>query len=298
MADNAQKRAIVNLALARLVGGRTADTSLFFTSITDAEFADWTSISEQNEPDKRLAVMLYEGTLKKTLENMHPDFACEYADLGTALAINQEYGGWDYLFELPTDFLCLVKQCSEGDPLGAGFDCEVLDFQDYSHVVVATDDQSYYCSANHTAAAADKPISGANYASYWTLYSTDGSYGATWVSGTAYKYNRTAKMLATNVLTDDAGSSAYIRYVAYVQTSADGATPGRSDQPLYYPEAFKEAFATRLAADMALDSKDFQRATELLARYENYDKPAAQAVQNRHKARTRHYTVFERRTRG
>jgi hypothetical protein len=300
MADNPEKRAIVNRALAILVGGRTAQTGLAFTSIDNTEFADWTTVSEQNQPDKRLACMLYEDTLKEVLQDIHPDFACEYADLGQVRAVNQEFGGWDYLFELPTDFLCLVKQCTEGNPLGDGFDCEVLDFQGYSHVVAGSDDQSYYCSTDHTSADdasnGQPPDDDGN--ANWTLYSTDAGYGATWAASVAYENDSTGSMLATNHLTDDAGSSAYIRYVAYVQTSSDGTTPGRSDQPAYYPGAFKYAFAVRLAAAMAQDSKDYERRRMLLEEYEGHAKPRALTVQNRHKARTGHVTVFERRTRG
>jgi hypothetical protein len=256
MADNPYKRAIVNRALAIMVSGRTAQAGMFFTSLDDTEFADWTTVSETDYPDARLAVANYENVLKQVLEDILPDFACEYADLGQWHRINQEYGGWDYLFELPTDFLALDKQCYEGDPLGAGVDCEVMHFKGYSHVVRGTDDQAYYCSADHTSADADKPITGVNYANYWTLYNADGGFGATWASGVAYKKNSTGKMLATNHATNDDGDSAYIRYIAYVRTLADG-TVGRSDQPQYYPESFANAFATRLAAELALISLDY-----------------------------------------
>lgn len=298
MADNAYKRAIVNRALAILNAGRTADASLFFTSITDAEFADWSTIAAGDNPDKRLAVMLYEPILKQVLEDIQPEWAMEYADLGQYRKVNHADGGWDYLFELPDDFLALVYQCEESNPLvkpTMDRDPELLFFKGYSHVVVGSDDQAYVCSADHTSATSTKPVSGADWATKWTLYSTDGSLGATWAASVAYKVNRTAFMLASNTLTNEDGDSAYIRYLAYVQTTSGG-TAGRSDQPQYYPESFKNALATRLAAEMALDSKDYERRVRLLTEYEQVAKPGAWAAQNTHKGRTKQTTVFEART--
>jgi len=52
-------------------------------------------------------------------------------------------------------------------------------------VVIGTDGNDYYCKAAHVAAAADKPITGVDYADYW--YPTGGvGVGAVWVLGTAY----------------------------------------------------------------------------------------------------------------
>ena len=52
-------------------------------------------------------------------------------------------------------------------------------------VVVGTDGNDYYCILAHTATAANKPITGAGYATYWTATgSTD--LGATWVNGDIY----------------------------------------------------------------------------------------------------------------
>ena len=305
MADNPSKRAIVNRALTILCAGRTAGAGLFFTSITDAEFADWTTIPETSnittsaEPDKRMAVMLYEPILRQVLLDMQPQFACVYADLGQPRAINQAFGGWDYLFELPDDFLGLVAQVDEGNPLQPvtmDRDPEVLFFKDYSHTVVGSDGNVYYCKLNHTSADANKPITGASYSTYWTLDSTETLEGATWAADVAYKTARTADLLATNTLSNAAGTSAYIKYLAYVQTSNAGVA-GRSDQPAYYPESFKAALATRLAAEMALDSKDFERRQRLLQEYEAMAKPEHWRQENRHKARSRPLTVFERRTR-
>jgi hypothetical protein len=50
-------------------------------------------------------------------------------------------------------------------------------------VVVGTDSKFYTCFISHTAASANKPITGANYSAYWVQGGAD---GATWTSGAAY----------------------------------------------------------------------------------------------------------------
>jgi hypothetical protein len=304
MADNPQKRMIVNRALAILCAGRTSGTGLFFTSITDEQFADWTTIPETSsvsidgEPDKRMAVMLYEPILKQVLLDMQPQFACDYADLGQSRKVNHADGGWSYLFELPTDFLGLVAQVNEdnpGEPPVLDRDPELLHFKGYAHTVEGTDGNVYYCKVNHTSADANEPITGASYATNWTLDATDALTGAEWASGVAYKASGTGSLLATDTLTNAAGTSAYIKYIAYVQTTNAGVA-GRSDQPAYYPESFKAAFATRLAAEMAQDTKDYERRVQLLQEYEVMAKPEHWRQETRHRGRTRALTVFERRT--
>lgn len=51
-------------------------------------------------------------------------------------------------------------------------------------IVVGTDGKTYRCILAHTSAAADKPITGANYATYWTV--AGGVAGSAWAAGTAY----------------------------------------------------------------------------------------------------------------
>lgn len=244
--------------------------------------------------------MLYEPVLKQVIEDIVPDFACRYADLGYPVAVNMEYGDWDYLFELPTDFLALVAQMSEGDPnkeASLDRDPEILHFKDYSHVVVGSDDQAYYCDTSHTSVdnTADGQPPDDDGDANWTLYDTDGSLGEVWYAGVSYKYSATGLLLATNTLTNTDGDSAYIKYLAYVQTTNAGIA-GRSDQPAYYPESFKNALATRLAAEMCLDSKDYERRLRLLEEYESIAKPAYWLVTNRHRDRNKKLTAFERRT--
>jgi phage gp36-like protein len=49
--------------------------------------------------------------------------------------------------------------------------------------VLGTDGKNYTCIVAHTAAAINKPVTGANYATYWAQ---KGSAGGTWVDGSAY----------------------------------------------------------------------------------------------------------------
>jgi hypothetical protein len=275
---------------------------MFFAALTDAEFADWSTISETDYPDARMAVMIYEPILKQVLEDIQPDFACAYADLGQPRKIDQEFGGWDYLFELPADFLCLVKQLAEGDQskeesAQPGYRCEVLHFKGYSHTVVGSDGLVYYCDTDHTSVddTTDGQPPDGDGDGNWTLDATEELEGAAWAAGVAYEYDSTGLMLASNDLTNEDGTAAYIKYVAYVQTTSGG-TAGRSDQPQYYPESFKNALATRLAAEMTLDAKDYERRRMLLDEYERLAKSAYWHVQNRHKDRVRKTTVFEART--
>jgi hypothetical protein len=293
MADNAYKRGVANRALMILNAGLTSGAGVLFTTIDDTEFANYTTVSIADSPDKRLVCFLYERILKQVLEDIQPDFACEYADLSYPYMVNQECGGWDYLFELPSNFLCLVAHEDEGaGRVLTGHECEVLHFKGYAHTVVGSDDNVYYCSTAHTSVddSSDGQPPDDDGDSNWTLDSTELMDGATWQEDVSYLADGTGPMLAGSVLNNDAGTGAYIRYVAYVQA-------GRSDQPQYYPEAFINAFATRLAAEMCLDSKDYERRRQLLQEYESLAKPAYWHVENRHKGRTRHYTAFERRTR-
>lgn len=49
--------------------------------------------------------------------------------------------------------------------------------------VIGTDGKNYTCLSGHTSAAANRPITGAEWTTYWYL---GGSSGSTWNSGTAY----------------------------------------------------------------------------------------------------------------
>ncbi len=296
MADNPEKRLIINKAISILREGRTSSAGQFHSSITDAEFADYTTITGSGSQDKQRAVIWYEPTLILVLRDIKPDFAMEFADLGEEILINKEIAGWSYLFEFPDDYLDMVAQVAEGGrsiKVGQAskifkYDHKVMVFDSYAHVVVGTDSQAWYCSTAHTAASANKPITGASYATYWTLYNTDSSFGATWVTGWAYKSSQDGKLLATNSYSNDNGNSAYIKYIPYVQA-------GINDKPQYYSEEFKQAFAVRLASAL---TKDLEKQTELLGRYARYEKPEVLRIQQMDKYIKPHITTFEARTIG
>ena len=270
MADNPQKRAICNLALVIERAGVTAKAQQFFTEITDAHFADYTTIT--GDPSMSRMVFLYEDILKQVLIDIRPDFARQYADLSDVININMEHADYAMLFELPDNYLELIAQVDESDSK-TEYDSEILTFDSYAHVVVGTDDQAYKCIVNVTASDDTKPITG-TWSTNWELYNTDGSYGATWVEDWDYKAAASGHLLATNDYSNTDGDSAYIEYLAYVQA-------GISDKPEYYTQAFRQAFAVRLAAAY---TKDKDNKLVLMARYEELAKPKAFTVED-----ARHY---------
>ena len=54
-----------------------------------------------------------------------------------------------------------------------------------SNLINGDDDNTYKCIAAHTAAAANRPITGANYEIYWEQETT-GVHGEAWISGSSY----------------------------------------------------------------------------------------------------------------
>lgn len=290
MADNPNKRALCNRATSILVAGRTTQGDILFTSITDEQFADWSTVGVADNADIRLICSLYEPILLMCIEDMAPQFATSYEDLGREVMVNSECGGWDYLFELPSDYLDLLAQVAEGNRKKE-YDAEVLEFESYSHVVGGTDDNDYVCGTGHTSvddsSDGQPPDNDGN--SNWTLLADDDDRDrAQWYAGLSYKAAANGQLLASNSLSNDNGTGAYIRYLAYVQA-------GFADKPEYYPEAFKNAFATRLAAEMALDGKDYQRRQRLLEEYELLAKPHARTIIQRPTYRKPHKSVFESR---
>uniref|UniRef100_A0A6M3KBI2 Uncharacterized protein n=1 Tax=viral metagenome TaxID=1070528 RepID=A0A6M3KBI2_9ZZZZ len=275
--DNPYKRHLCNRTLAILVAGRTSQSGIFFDSITDEEFADYTTVAD-NLNDKKLICCLYPQILQQVITDMKPDFARQFADLGAEIRINKEIRDWSLLFGLPADFLDLVAQINQIDR-NTKYDCEVLTFDDYAHVVEGSDEQAYYCKLLHTSTTDDEPITGTNWETYWTLYDEDGTLGAPWIESWAYKASQSGNLLATSDYSNDPSTtvdggidSAYIEYLAYVQA-------GISDKPLYYPESFKNAFCTRLAAEMALDAKDYEQRRRLLEEYAMLAGPGFRAIQ-------------------
>lgn len=292
MADNPYKREICNMSISVLREGRRSDASLFFTSIDDTEFADWTTATGE---DKQQVCLHYEITLLLCLKDMKPDFASHYADLGQEIRINKDFANWEYLFEKPSDYLDLIAQVSQNNRKKT-FDCEALTFDSYAHVVKGSDDQAYYCDTAHTSVddSSDGEPPDDDGSGNWTLYDEDGSLGAEWLAGKAYKASESGVLIAANEYSNDPSTtvdsstySAYIRYLAYVQA-------GISDKPQFYTPAFKEAFSVRLAAAV---TNDEQKQILLMKRYELLSKPKLRSHQGAKRHIKRHITTFEARTR-
>ena len=105
-----------------------------------------------------------------------------------------------------------------------------------------TDEQSYYCSSDVIGDEDDnEPITGTDYANYWTEFSDDDDDGAEFEEDKEYLAAGNAWIFLTNDYSNADGDSAYIEYVAYLQS-------GVSDKPEYYDAPFVEAFTTLLAA--------------------------------------------------
>ncbi len=281
--DNSYKREIVNMAIDILREGKSSTAGMFHTSITDAQFADWSSVT--GNQDVRKACFNYEPNLLQVLQDIRPDFSRQFADLSDEIMINKEIGSWGRLFEVPTDFLDIVAQIDEGNK-DKEFDNDILTFNEYSHVVKGSDEKAWKCKLAHTAASANKPITGASYLTYWELYNTDDAFGADWVSGWAYKASQSGKLLATNNYSNIAGNSAYIQYLAYVQA-------GISDKPQFYPPTFKQAVAVLLASAM---TRDKEKQILLVNRYEALAKPRVYRTENQNQYEPTQPTMFEART--
>jgi len=277
----ATKTDMINLALLKLHGVTSSAQAILETAITAGVFADPTSATGKNKDDIMLFCTRYEFSLKKALADIRPKFALRYADLGDPISITEdgstellyERGDWYYMFDLPSNFLDLLKQTDEAAG-AAQIACGVRAANGYAHVVKGSDGQAYYCSADVTAAAANTPITGASYATYWTLFSTDEDDGMDFETGKSYKADQTANVLFTNQYSNADGDSAYIEYLAYVQA-------GVSDVPALYPQDFVEAFVTLLASEMAPWSQEDNARLKLRQEYEQLVRPAASAAEAR-----------------
>jgi len=88
--------------------------------------------------------------------------------------------------------------------------------------VIGSDLNEYRCKVSHTSGSATRPITGANYSSYWELTGSTGS-AETWVTATAYSatgtgYNNAA--LAINGINTGIGSDyAIMGFVTAISTS-------------------------------------------------------------------------------
>lgn len=272
MADSPYKRAIINRAVMKFTEGTTAAARTLFDDIDTTYFSDPFTNVPSTRKDILVACVKYEEVLKRVLIDLKPKFARYYADLGHEIKINKEIADWSYMFELPSDFLWFIEQVEETDK-SQKYESVIKYFKSYAHIVSGTDDQTYYCSTAHTSASATKPITGASYATYWTLYDED-DFDIDWITGKAYKASETGRLLLTNnysnspsTTVDTEYDSAYIEYIPYTQA-------GINDEPQYYDEYFSEAFAILLGSELAIVmGKDYDRHIKLIGEYENIAKP-------------------------
>lgn len=277
MAANQSKTDMVNLAVMKL-GGATDIGTVKVGVIDDTVFAAPTTADNDTV---ELACTRYPYSLKQAIIDMQPKFATRFADLGTEIKITLdgangtpfERADWERIFELPSDYLALLFQLDEANKK-TKYEAEEITVHSYAHVVKGTDDQAYYCILDHTSAAANKPITGASYATNWSLFDDDGDFGATWEAGHAYKASETGKLLLAKEYSNVDGDSAYIKYLAYVAAAI-------GDIPTLYDQPFIEAFTTLLASEMAPWSQEQNRRLTLRNEYERLAKPTMQRLQNR-----------------
>ncbi len=269
MADNDAKTFEVNLAISKTKAGIQDTGELYSSGIDDSVFADFNT--GENNTIKR-AALYYETCLLRCLDEIRPDFAKRFADLGNRITINKEYGDWSCLFEKPSNFLYLIRQTDESSKK-LNYDCQPLDFTNYAHTVTGSDDDVYVCTTAHTSAddTDDGEPPDDDGSGNWTLDSTDEYTGADWEESKAYKASQSGILLATNTLSNSDGDSAYIEYIPYEQA-------GINDDPTKYTESFKHAFATLLASEI---ETDFERRQKLLNEYELIAKPKAKETKTK-----------------
>ena len=278
MADNQPKTDMINMASIKL-GGVIDIGQVYLDVINDTVFADPSTGSNESE---KVACMVYPNALKRAIREIKPKFARRYADLGPEIRITEDgatgtlfkRGDWELMFDVPSNYIGLISQISEGDKK-AKYEAIEITAHSWAHVVKGTDDQSYYCTADIAeAAATHKPISGATYASFFALFNTDDSYGADFETGRAYKKSQASHsgnlILAKQVSNHD-GDSAYIEYLAYSPT-------GVGDIPTYYDDHFIAAFTTLLASEMAPVTTESNARWKLQQEYKRMCLPKAVAM--------------------
>mgnify|MGYP001175483004 CR=1 FL=1 len=100
-------------------------------------------------------------------------------------------------------FKAWADWCDELVPSGK----DTTDLISTASEVIGTDGLNYSCILNHTSANANKPITGANWSTYWTQ---TGTGGGSWQEGKNYKSNfRKATSSTSTTLTDNTKSWYY-----------------------------------------------------------------------------------------
>jgi len=117
-----------NLGLAKLGGGK--DT-ISISSLSDTD------------PTSVLLNRLFNPTRKRVIKRGNWQETTKYGEAAESSTYTGEYGDWDYVFDLPADYLLLIKQTHE-DNLDTEYPCEVVDSQIFSNVYTNSDGDAAY----------------------------------------------------------------------------------------------------------------------------------------------------------
>lgn len=90
---------ICNRGLAKLSGGEDTRTI--------------SALGTSGDKTSELCDLLYTPTRKEVLVRMRPQECCEYEDLGDESASTMEKADWEYIFDLPSDCLHVIRQTDE-----------------------------------------------------------------------------------------------------------------------------------------------------------------------------------------
>ncbi len=286
MATNAGKTDMINLALMKLQGATDSGTQGIWTDIANSVFIAPETAAGTSKETIRIACLMYPRILKRAIRDIRPKFAKQYADLGKRIKVTLDSSNvmaladWNYLFNLPSDYLELMFQISQANKK-LYYEADVVTANSYAHIVTGDDDQSYYCDTNHI--SVDDSSDGQPLADdgdgNWTLFNADGTMGATWEESKAYKSDETGKLLVAQEYSNADGDSAYIEYLGYTQTT--DAANGFADVPSLYDEHFVDAFTTLFASDLAPYQAEATRRPVLRAEYERLLKPQAKGIGRR-----------------
>ena len=112
------------------------------------------------------------------------------------------------------EYYAIPDKKSSGDPINIYVDYQLANPTAYvwpvpentTSMVVGTDALYYLCIKDHTSAAADRPITGANYATYWQAVST--STSTVWAASTAYysdvvRYSKVLRLQDFDIAADN-----------------------------------------------------------------------------------------------
>jgi len=115
--------------------------------------------------------------------------------------------------------------------------------------VIGSDTLNYTCILNHTAAAANYPITGASYETYW---SQTGSSGGTWALGTAYEkadpltihfFRLPVDMSASDNEPDGIPANFHERLLVNYAAYRTYEMVAEMEKAVYYKSLFKQALA-------------------------------------------------------